>query len=372
MPAPRRRPRARSHPDRMSGAGCSAMSSMLTPASLRASASSATVPGRLATTTRSSASGPAADSASWRRRRSSAAEPCQDGDRLGVAAADQLGRIAEPARRVLDRRRDRVPIAGEDVAPDSRVGARDPGRVAKARADLGHPLGVPGQLRRRLGDEDVGDDVGKVADGRHHPVVGLGADRLRPGTEVGDDPLQRVVEDPARALGRGQVPARPVEEVGAGVLDPGGLGPGQRVAADESLVLAERGDEVALGRADVGDDRLGAGGLECRSSERLQSRHRRRAEHRVGLGARRRDTLGAAIEGAELDRALERRRIGVEPDHLDAGTLPSGEPDRAPDQADAKDGELHAWRRLRTDADRLSSRETVVSQSMQASVIDWP
>ena len=191
----------------MSGAGCRAMSSMLTPASPRASASSATVPGRLATTIRSSVSGPAASSASSSRRRSAAAARARRrgrrGRRRGPARPPPAG-----GRRVLDRRRDRIAVAGEDVAPDRRIRAGDPGRVAKARADLGHPLGVPCQLRRRLADEDVGDDVGEVADGRHQPVVGLGVDRLRPRAEIGDDPLQRVVEEAARALGRGQVPAR--------------------------------------------------------------------------------------------------------------------------------------------------------------------
>ena len=56
------------------------------------------------------------------------------------------------------------------------------------------------------------------------------------GAEAGDDALQAVVEHAAGALGRRQVPAGALEEVGAGVLDPGGLGAGQRVAADEALV----------------------------------------------------------------------------------------------------------------------------------------
>ena len=90
--------------------------------------------------------------------------------------------------------------------------------------------------------------------------MGSAVDRLRAGAEAGDGPLQAVVEEAAGALGRRQVPARALEEVGAGVLDPGGLGPGQRVAADEALVVAQRGDHLALGRADVGDDGVGPAG----------------------------------------------------------------------------------------------------------------
>ena len=67
-------------------------------------------------------------------------------------------------------------------------------------------------------------------------------DRLRTGPEPGDEALQAVVEQAAGALGRGQVPARPLEEALAGVLDAGRLRPGQRVAADEALVAAERAD----------------------------------------------------------------------------------------------------------------------------------
>ena len=62
----------------------------------------------------------------------------------------------------------------------------------------------------------------------------VGVDRLRAGAEVGDGALQAVVVDAARALGRGQVPAGALEQLGARVLDPGGLGAGERMAADEA------------------------------------------------------------------------------------------------------------------------------------------
>jgi hypothetical protein len=202
--------------------------------------------------------------------------------------------------------------------------------------------------------------------------VRLGADRLRPRPEIGNDPLQGVVEEAARAFGRRQVPAGAVEEVGAGVADPGGLGAGERVAADEALVVAEGGDQVSLGRADVGDDGLGTGGLERRAAELGQRGDRRRADDdlrpRAGCG----DALGPAVDRADLDGPLERRRLRVITDDLGPRALPGGESDRAPDQADAEDREGHRSRRLRAAAASPSSRETVVSQLMQASVIDWP
>ena len=139
------------------------------------------------------------------------------GDGLAVAGADQLGGLAQALADRVDRLGDGLAVAGEDVAPDRRVGAGDPGRVAEARADLGQPLGVAVELGGGLADEDVGDHVRKVADRRHQPVVGLGVDRLRAGAEAGDGALQAVVEDAAGAPGRRQVPAGAVEEVGAGV-----------------------------------------------------------------------------------------------------------------------------------------------------------
>ncbi len=158
------------------------------------------------------------------------------GDGVTVAAADQRRRLAQAPRHGLDRVGDGLAVAGEDVGPDRRVGAGDAGGVAEAGADLGQALGVAAQLRRRLGRERVGDDVRQVADRRQQAVVGAGVDRLRAGAEAGDEALQAVVEQAAGAVCRGQVPASALEEVGAGVIDPRGLGPGQRVAADEALV----------------------------------------------------------------------------------------------------------------------------------------
>ncbi len=259
------------------------------------------------------AAGPPASSASSRRRRSSPAPACQATTRVAVAAADQLGGLAAGARasdstasatasRLLAKMSPQ--IAG--LEPATRVASR------KLGPDLGHPLGVAGQLGGGLCDEDVGDDVRQVADRRHQAVVGVGVDRLRAGAEAGDGPLQAVVEEAAGALGRGQVPAGALEEVGAGVLDPGGLGAGQRVAADEALVGAERRDELALGRADVGDDRLGAAGGEggARPAPEAPRPARRRRPPRPPRRPRRREPAPRSI-APELDGPLERRRVAA-------------------------------------------------------------
>ena len=227
---------------------------------------------------------------------------------------------------------------------------------------------------RRLADEHVGDHVRQMADRGHQSVVSLGVDRLDLRAQAGDRALQPVVEHPAGALGlRRQVPAGTLEEVLARVLHPRGLGARKRVAADEALIGAERRDYVALGRADVGDDRVGTAGVERRRGQLGQSADGRRAEDHVGALAGLSRRVSGHVEDAQLERPLQRRRVGVEPDNLAPQAPPRGQSDRAPDQADAEDGDLHTSpRRASTAAANCSSSVAVVSQSMQGSVIDWP
>ena len=75
---------------------------------------------------------------------------------------------------------------------------------------------------------------------------------------AGEQPVQALVERPARARGRRQVPGGAVEQLGAGVADARARGAGERVPADEALVVG-RLDDRALRRADVGDDAVVAG-----------------------------------------------------------------------------------------------------------------
>ena len=99
--------------------------------------------------------------------------------------------------------------------------------------------------------------------------------------------------------------------------------------------------------------------------------------------ARRKHRLGAAkasasewppVERAQLQRALEVAASRIEPE-TSAPSPAGGQPDRAADQPDSEDGDFHAALRRRAAADgrgQLVETSAVVSQSMQASVIDWP
>ena len=90
----------------------------------------------------------------------------------------------------------------------------------------------------------------------------------------------------------------------------------------------------------------------------------------------------SAIEAAARSRApssTARSSVAaVAPvaDHLGPEPLPRGEPDRAADQADAEDGDPRCrpaqLRRASMAEAKRSRTVTVSSQSMQASVIDWP
>ncbi len=259
-------------------------------------------------------------------------------DRCRVAGADHLGRCPQPLDHGGDLVGDRLAVGGEDVPPDRRIRARDPGRVAKAGADLGQPLGLLREGRRGLADEHVGEHVREVADGRHHPVVSLGIDRLRPGPEAGDRALQPVVVQPAGGVGRGQVPAGALEQLRAGVLDSRRLRAGERVPADEPRRAFPRRkacDQLALRRADVGDHGLGPAHRERLGDQSRQRSDRRRTEDDVGLGDRVGDRAGGGVEHPELEPAPQIPRVGVEAG--DDGVEPAlrGEPDRAADQPDA-------------------------------------
>ncbi len=346
---------------------------MLTPASPRARASSATVPGRFVDHHPQLAQGTAAALRLEQPAPVLGRRRVPGGDRLAVARADQLGGLAEAGAERVDRLGDGLAVAGEDVAPDRRVGAGDPGRVAEARADLGQALGVAAELGVGLADEDVCDHVGKVADRRHHPVVGLGLDRLRAGAEAGDRALQAVVEDAAGAPGRGQVPAGAVEEVLAGVVDARGLDPGQRVAADEALSSPSA---VTMPRlveptsVTTTSSPLAASASRASSTKRGD---RGRADDHLGALAGLGHRCRRAVERADADRPLHRLGVRVEAD--DDGAVdarPRRAADRAADQADAEDRDPHRPRRALTASASPSRTETVSSQAMQASVIDCP
>ena len=131
------------------------------------------------------------------------------------------------------------------LAPATRVASRKLGPVAGTSAPSP-------SARAACADEYVREDVRQVRDARHDAVVHRRVDRRG----LRADPDQRTVQALVERAGGGQtrreVPGRALEQVGARVLDAGGLGAGQRVPADEARIGAS-GDDRALGRADVAD-----------------------------------------------------------------------------------------------------------------------
>ena len=163
-----------------------------------------------------------------------------------------------------------------------------------------------------------------------------------------------------------------VEQVGARVLDAGVLGTGQRVAADEPRIVVG-GDDGPLGRADVGDDAVAGGG-----SERLADGVRQRSDgdrHEHGLGfatasderRRRRDRARRAPAPFVTRRPERSKPATVAPSRSRAAS--AIEPPIRPTPTTAM---FTRAVRARTEAARPSRTSTVVSQSMHASVIDWP
>ena len=327
---------------------------MFTPVRPRARAISATVPGRFSTLSRSSYSSPPTQIGLQEPAAVLAGGAVPGRDAVAVTRSHHLRGLTQPLGGGVDLARDRLAVGGEDVPPDRRVRAGHPGRVAKARADLGQALGLLHRGGGRLLDEHVGDHVREVAHGGHQPIVGLRVDRLGTRAEVRDRPLEAVVVHPARALGRGQVPAGALEQVVARVLHARALGSRDRMAADEppqSLVVREARDQLALGRADVGDDRVRATLVERIGHQGRKCADRPRAEDDLGALERLGDRLAEAIERPDLDAAARVRGLGVVADDLSAKAALCREPDRPADQPDAQD--RYAHRALRLDGRQL-------------------
>ena len=124
-----------------------------------------------------------------------AAAPCQRRDRLarhrsGSARRPRAGarRSASISRATASRLVAKMSPQIAGFAPATRVVSRKLGPTSGRRSDSS------AARRGGLADEHVGEHVREVADRRHQPVVGLGVDRLRPRAQVGDRPLQAVVD----------------------------------------------------------------------------------------------------------------------------------------------------------------------------------
>ena len=100
--------------------------------------------------------------------------------------------------------------------------------------------------------------------------------------------------------------------------------------------------QIALGRADVRDHGVRTGGLKRIRHLAGQSAHRRAGEADAGAVERVVQALRHAVDRAELARTLEPGRVATEADDLGArDLLTRREADRAADQPDAEDGDLH-------------------------------
>ena len=110
---------------------------------------------------------------------------------------------------------------------------------------------------------------------------------------------------------------------------------------DEALGVgaADRGDDPALGRADVGDHGVGAGGGEGGGAEVREPADGSRAEDDRGALAGDRHGLRDRVGDPARERRLAGRRVGVEAHHLGTEALAGSQPDRPADQPDAEDGD---------------------------------
>ena len=210
------------------------------PASPSASASCATIPGRLGTATRSSLTGPPARSASSRRWRSARAPSIQRSSRAGSPARRSSRTSCERGEVGVQLALERLAVRQEDVAPQRRVRARHARRVAEARAGRRQALRLVGQLARGLAHQHVREHVRQVADGRHQAVVHVGRDRGRPRAERRHEPVEALVQTcrwSARSGVRYQVASS--NRSARACVDARCLGAGQRMSADEPLAVGD-------------------------------------------------------------------------------------------------------------------------------------
>ena len=220
-----------------------AMSAMLTPSRPSASAISAITPGLFGTDARSSCTGPPTSRRRAAPRGRARARSFHSPSAARRPRASQRADLLQALEQLVDAcRRGRRGWTGRCRSRCAcwrrRRGSR---RGSSARRRAGRSACPRAEVSGGgLLDERVGEHVRQVRDARHQAVVG---DRRRSpwggAPRLASRRCRRSYRTPAvRAAGRRQVPGRAVEQVLAGVLDAGGLGAGERVAADEALVGA--------------------------------------------------------------------------------------------------------------------------------------
>jgi hypothetical protein len=252
-----------------------------------------------------------------------------------VAALQRRAHLAERRHGLVDGRAQRVAVGQVDAFPQRGVRAGHARGVAEARTRLREPGLLP-QRPGGLGDEQVGQHVREVRDRGHEVVVGLGVDHRRPRAEAGDRAVQALEEDARRRRRGRQVPRLAVEEVLAGVVDTARLPAGQRMPADEALVVAA-GDHGAFRGADVGHHAARGRRGERRTDGLDQVADRHRDEDRVRVAKR------IAQRQRVVGRPACHGALGLGTDPADASAEPAagGQADRPADEPRADDRDDH-------------------------------
>ena len=234
------------------------------------------------------------------------ADPAREEPRVAVRqrSLDLLERTAL----LGEREPERLPVVEEDVDPDPRVRARDPGHVPQGAAGRLERVVAVDPRRARVVEEHVCEDMREVARQPDEPVVRVGPDRDRSRAERADEAVEQPQPLGRRRGRRSEEPRRAVEELRRGAAGPARLGAADRVAADEALVRRGRRADRPLRRADVGDRRSLGRMTEDISHGLGEVADRRRDEHEFGVGDRGGEVVGR-LDGAA--RRCERERLTV-------------------------------------------------------------
>ena len=305
------------------------MSTMFTPARPSATASSATTPGRFVTVTRSSWTGPPASRpraggggprGHGRSSRSNLGVACAQIDRVELAGGDRRvhlvgDRRARSACRCRSRCRSWRPPRGSCRGSSGR------------RAGAARPRGRAA-VRAAWETSTFASTCGRWLTRREQAVVRVSASSAT-GRAPNETSSRAGARRGCRSSGcvRRQVPGRALEQVRAGVLDPGRLGARDRVAADEALVgraptrsrlveptsvttvsgaAAARASSTSAGRAPTGAQaKTAARG----AVDRLRRPRPRRAVDRAALEAPS-QPLGVPVEADDLSASPARAPPG--------------------------------------------------------------
>ena len=168
------------------------------------------------------------------------------------------------------------------VAPATRVASRKLGPVAGSRSPPA-PIAAAACATSTLAKH-----VRQVRDEREHRSWVVGVDRRRPRAERDQQPVEALVELARRSAPSVSGTRSRLKQVGAGVRDPGRLGAGQRMAADEPLDRACAATTARLVEPTSLTTQSAGAAASTAPTSSWQRPDRRRHEHRLGPGDARR------------------------------------------------------------------------------------